>query len=338
MTFLVTGCAGFIGSHLCESLLADGHSVIGVDCFNNNYGRADKLRNLEQALQWKAFDFVPADLSRGDLEDLVADCDGVAHLAAEPGVRASWGRRFETYIRNNVTATQHILETLKNWPEKRLVYASSSSVYGQADQFPTAETAPTEPRSPYGVTKLAAEHLVQLYRHNCGLSTVCLRYFSVFGPRQRPDMAFARFCHAALAREPLVVYGDGTQTRDFTFVQDVVSATRAGLESPHSGLLLNIGGGSRISLRQAIDVIEDLAGRPLEVQYVRRERGDVQDTGAATDEARRQLGYRPSTPFVDGLRSQFEWLSERHSLAAGASHRSDAGGAARRGSPWAPSR
>ena len=225
MRTLVTGCAGFIGSHLTESLLADGHVVLGVDCFNDNYGRRDKLENLAHAQQWDGFEFVPVDLSRGDLHDLVEECDVVFHLAAEPGVRASWSGRFETYVRNNVVATQHLLEAARRVPERRVVYASSSSVYGQAEQLPTAEDVLPQPFSPYGMTKLAAEHLCGLYHANYGVETVSLRYFTVYGPRQRPDMAFNIFCRAALAGETITIYGDGSQTRDFTFVGDIVAAT-----------------------------------------------------------------------------------------------------------------
>ena len=194
MRALVTGCAGFIGSHLTESLLDDGWTVVGIDCFNDNYARPQKLRNLERSMEWDGFEFVPIDLSRGDLYDLVEDCDVVFHLAAEPGVRSSWGSRFESYVRNNVMATQHLLEAAKRCPEKRFVYASSSSIYGDAEQLPTPEFVTPRPFSPYGVTKLASEHLCRLYNGNFGVDTVGLRYFTVYGPRQRPDMAFTIFC------------------------------------------------------------------------------------------------------------------------------------------------
>jgi nucleoside-diphosphate-sugar epimerase len=305
----VTGCAGFIGSHLTEALLEDGYSVVGVDCFNSNYGRAQKLRNLERATDWEAFEFLPLDLSRGELHDLIAECDLTFHLAAEPGVRASWGSRFEAYLRNNVLATQHMLEAAKEHPEKRFVYASSSSIYGQAERFPTPEDAKPAPLSPYGVTKLGGEHLCGLYRANHGVETVCLRYFSVYGPRQRPDMAFHRFCLAAIAREPISIYGDGEQTRDFTFVADVVEATRAAATTAGVvGGIYNIGGGSRIKLSDALSVISDLAGGSLEVEHSERVHGDVRDTGADTTRARDELGFRPATPFEQGLREEFEWL------------------------------
>ena len=312
MLALVTGCAGFIGSHLTESLLADGHAVVGVDCFNDNYGRADKLHNLREAREWDDFDFVPVDLARGALEELVADADVVFHLAAEPGVRSSWGSRFDNYLRNNVLATQHLLEAARRWPEKRFVYASSSSVYGQAETLPTTEDVPPRPFSPYGVTKLAAEHLCGLYHGNHGVQAVRLRYFSVFGPRQRPDMAFNIFCRAAVAGEPIEVFGDGTQTRDFTYVSDVVAATRAAADAPEApGGVFNIGGGSRVSVRRAIEIIEELAGRPLEARYAEMQLGDVRDTGADTSAAQRVLGFQPAMGVREGLAAQFEWAAGR---------------------------
>lgn len=319
MRALVTGCAGFIGSHLSESLLADGHDVIGVDCFNDNYGRAQKLRNLDHARAWDNFDFVPIDLARGALMDVVADCDTIFHLAAEPGVRASWGERFELYLRNNVLATQHLLEATRPWPGKRFVFASSSSVYGQAESFPTPEDATPRPFSPYGVTKLDAEHLCLLYNANHGIDTVCLRYFSVYGPRQRPDMAFNIFCQAALAGEPVTVFGDGRQTRDFTFVLDAVAATRAAaVRPPVSGRVCNVGGGSQVSLMDAIDLIQDLAGRPVDMRFLDSREGDVRNTGADTARATKGLGFSPSTDLDEGLAAEFEWvLDSRRSALAG---------------------
>jgi UDP-glucose 4-epimerase len=310
MRAFVTGCAGFIGSHLTDSLLVDGHEVVGVDCFNDNYGRTEKRRNLEHALEFDAFDFVPLDLARGDLQSLISEVDVVFHLAAEPGVRSSWGPRFESYERNNITATQHLLEAAKHTPGKRFVYASSSSIYGQAETLPTPEDTIPRPFSPYGVTKLAAEHLCSAYFGNYGVQTVALRYFSVYGPRQRPDMAFNVFCRAALEDRPLTLFGDGSQTRDFTFVGDVVAATRAAAERPDvGGGVYNIGGGSRVSVNDAIALLEDYAGRPLTVQRHDVERGDVRDTGADTARAREALGFAPATAFPDGLRAEFDYFA-----------------------------
>ena len=310
MRALVTGCAGFIGSHLTESLLADGVSVLGVDCFNDNYGRPQKLRNLEAARDWDEFDFVPIDLSRGDLRDLVEDCDAVYHLASEPGVRSSWGVRFDQYLRNNVLATQLLLEAMRGHEGKRFVYASSSSIYGDAESLPTPETAVPMPRSPYGMTKLGGEHLCSLYHANHGVDAVMLRYFSVFGPRQRPDMAFNIFCRAALRGEPIDVFGDGRQTRDFTYVADVVRATRAAAEAPGvGGDVFNVGGGARTGLMDAIEQIQELSGRTLEVRNLPPQDGDVRDTGADTTRAAELLGFRPGTAFADGLAAEFEWAA-----------------------------
>ncbi|HWH93629.1 MAG TPA: NAD-dependent epimerase/dehydratase family protein [Baekduia sp.] len=306
---LVTGCAGFIGSHLTESLLADGISVIGVDCFNANYGRAQKLSNLHHALDWRAFQFVPLDLARGELQDLVSEVDVVFHLAAEPGVRSSWGDRFERYVTNNIVGTQQLLRALEAAPGARLVYASSSSIYGQAETLPTSEDTPPDPVSPYGLTKLSGEHLCNVYQANNGLEVASLRYFTVFGPRQRPDMAFNIFCRAALAGEEITIHGDGRQTRDFTYVADVVAATRAaGVAAIDSGGAYNVGGGLRGSLRDVLAVIEGLAGSPLNVRYGVAQAGDVRDTGAATGKAREQLGFAPATSLQDGLAAEFEWL------------------------------
>ena len=310
MRALVTGCAGFIGSHLTEALLDDGHEVVGVDCFNDNYGRPEKRSNLTQAMGYDCFDFVPIDLSRGDLHGLVEEVDVVFHLAAEPGVRSSWGQRFEAYIRNNLTATQHLLEAAVRSPEKPFVYASSSSVYGQAETLPTTEETPTRPFSPYGVTKLAAEQLIHAYHGNFGVAAVSLRFFTVYGPRQRPDMAFSRFCKAAVTGDPITVFGDGEQTRDFTYVTDIVAACRAAATAPAAvGNIYNLGGGSRVSVNEAIGLLGEFSGRPLNVEYQETERGDVRDTGADTTRARRDLGFDPRTTFADGLKAEFEYFA-----------------------------
>ena len=317
MKALVTGCAGFIGSHLTESLLADGHEVVGVDCFTDNYGRETKRANLEAAADWAAFRFLSLDLGHAPLDRLVEQVDVVFHLAAEPGVRTSWGTRFESYVHNNVLATQHLLEAAKAWPEKRVVYASSSSIYGDAESLPTSEDTIPRPFSPYGVTKLAAEHLCTLYHGNFGLHTVSLRYFSVYGPRQRPDMAFNRFCRAAVLGQALTIFGDGRQTRDFTFVSDVVATTRNAATAPRAaGGVYNVGGGSGASVNEALELIAALAGRPLDVRYVDRELGDVRDTGADISRAETELGYQPRTSLAEGLQAELEWMLEREAAAA----------------------
>jgi UDP-glucuronate 4-epimerase len=318
MRALVTGCAGFIGSHLTKSLLDDGVEVVGVDSFHNNYGRGEKLENLQRVTDWDTFQFAPIDLARGDVDELVSECDLVYHLAAEPGVRPSWGRRFESYARNNVLATQHLLDAAMRSP-RRFVYASSSSIYGQAETFPTPEEALPRPHSPYGVTKLAAEHLCQLYHANFGVPSVSLRYFSVYGPRQRPDMAFNIFCRAAVEGRPIQVFGDGRQTRDFTYVDDVIRATRsAGTVPGVEGGVYNIGGGAQVSLLAAIELIQEFAGRQLEVNHQSRERGDVRHTGADTTRAQNELGFEPATPLEEGLAAEFDWIVSREDLVAAA--------------------
>jgi nucleoside-diphosphate-sugar epimerase len=315
MTVLVTGCAGFVGSHLTESLLSDGYTVIGVDCFNDNYARPAKLRNLELAREWREFDFVPIDLARGELRDIVAECETVFHLAAEPGVRASWGNRFDGYLRNNVLATQHLLEATQEQPGRRFVFASSSSVYGQGAEIPTSETALPRPFSPYGTTKLAAEHLCRAYHDNFGVETVILRYFTVYGPRQRPDMAFSKFCNAALNSEPVVIFGDGRQTRDFTFVSDIVAATRAAAVRPGvAGSTYNIGGGARTSVREILEIVQQCAGRPLDVRNEPVRHGDVHDTVADTTLAKRDLAYSPTTTVAEGVRTQYDWAAAASAL------------------------
>jgi UDP-glucuronate 4-epimerase len=316
MRALVTGCAGFIGSHLTESLLADGHDVVGVDALVDTYPRAVKLGNLERAMELDGFRFLETDLMTSRLDGLVEESDVVFHLAAEPGVRTSWGVRFESYTRNNVLATQRLLEAAKTSPDKPIVYASSSSIYGDAESLPTPEDALPQPSSPYGVTKLAAEHLCALYHANYGVSAVSLRYFSAYGPRQRPDMAFYRFCRAALRREPLTIFGNGEQTRDFTFVDDVVAATRAAALSPVAkGRVYNVGGGSRVSVNEALELIVSFLSRPLEVRHVESKRGDVRDTGADTTRARQELGFNPTTSLEAGLRSEFEWMESQQRVA-----------------------
>jgi UDP-glucuronate 4-epimerase len=309
---LVTGCAGFIGSHLTESLLADGYEVLGVDCFNDNYGRAAKQANLAPALDHPAFEFRALDLATGDARRLIGDCDVVFHLAAEPGVRTSWGARFDRFVHNNVVATQRLLEAALEQPETRFVYASSSSIYGDSERLPTHEDATPSPLSPYGVTKLAGEQMCRLYHANHGVDTVALRFFTVYGPRQRPDMAFRRFCEAAIDGGAIELFGDGHQSRDFTYVADVVAAVRAaGAAERGGGRVYNVGGGCRVTLNAMLDLLAGIAGRPLDVRRRGRESGDVMHTGADIERAREELGYEPATDLETGLAAEFEWVLER---------------------------
>jgi UDP-glucuronate 4-epimerase len=310
MQALVTGCAGFIGSHLTESLLSDGYSVVGVDCFNNNYGRRQKLKNLDIAREYDGFEFLPLDLSSGDLDDLIPHDGIVFHLAAEPGVRTSWGDRFASYVRSNIQATHQLLNACSRISISRFVYASSSSIYGDAESLPTHETATPAPVSPYGLTKLAGEHLCHAYEVNHGVSSLSLRFFTVFGPRQRPDMAFHIFCRAVLAKKPIRVYGDGKQSRDFTFVKDIVQALRASgtCKSPDHKVY-NVGGGTQTSLNKAIELIAEYSGQNVEIEYLQRESGDVHHTSADTSRAKCDLGYTPSTDLRSGLQAEFNWMT-----------------------------
>jgi len=310
---LVTGAAGFIGSHLVDALLADGHAVLGVDCFNDNYAAADKHANLEHAHAHDGFELLTGDLLDLDAHALIEQADVVFHLAGEPGVRGSWGKRFDRYTHHNVGATQHLLEAMADVGDgKRFVYASSSSVYGDALSLPTPEDTTPRPLSPYGVTKLAAEHLCVLYGEEQAVRTVALRFFSVYGPRQRPDMAFRRFCEAIVSGHPIEVFGDGRQSRDFTFVADIVAATlAAGFADTAPGRVYNLGGGGSVSVNRTLETLAAIAGRPLDVRHGERQEGDVADTGADTTRARAELGWSPGTSLHDGLAAEFEWVRER---------------------------
>jgi UDP-glucuronate 4-epimerase len=309
---LVTGCAGFVGSHLTEALLADGHQVRGVDCFNDNYAAGEKLENIGASRSHDGFELHPVDLATADLDRLLEDVDVVFHLAAEPGVRTSWGRRFDRFVHNNVEATQRLLEALHRGPRIRLVYASSSSVYGESERLPTHEDAAPRPLSPYGVTKLAGEQLCRVYHVNHGVDTVALRFFTVYGPRQRPDMAFRRFCEAAARGGRIELFGDGRQSRDFTYVGDVVTAIRAAATSDAAaGRAYNIGGGSPVSVNAALEELAAIAGRPLDVRRSRPEAGDVSHTAADSTRARDELGFVPLTSLREGLRAEYEWVRRR---------------------------
>ena len=309
MRCVVTGCAGFIGSHLSEALIARGHLVVGVDCFTDYYPRNIKEANLSALLASPSFSFREVDLLDCDLEGLLEGVDAVFHEAAQAGVRASWGQNFRVYTENNVLATQRLLEAARGASLRRFVYASSSSVYGDARQLPVSEEALPIPVSPYGVTKLAAEHLCHLYRVNFGVPTVSLRYFTVYGPRQRPDMGFHRFIKAIMAGDEIVVYGDGNQTRDFTFVSDAVAANLACLESDAAGQVFNIGGGSRTSVNRVLQILEEISGQKPRVRRIEIQKGDVRHTFADTSRARQTLGFQPTVSLEEGLLRQFEWQS-----------------------------
>ncbi|RJP70116.1 MAG: NAD-dependent epimerase/dehydratase family protein [Candidatus Abyssobacteria bacterium SURF_17] len=309
MRVIVTGAAGFIGSSLTERLLALGHDVTGIDCLTDYYSPDMKRRNLELALAHPQFAFLSENLLDIDLSGLLTGCDVVFHQAAQAGVRASWGRDFETYTNNNVLATQRLLEAAKGSALKRFVFASSSSVYGDAEHIPVSEHEPLHPLSPYGVTKLAAENLCQLYHKNFGIPTVSLRYFTVFGPRQRPDMAFHKFIKALLRDEPIPVFGDGEQTRDFTFIDDAVEANILAMEKGGNGAIYNIGGGSRISLNRAIKLLESITGRKARRDQSSPQKGDVRHTWADTTRARTELSFVPRHDVREGLQKEYEWVN-----------------------------
>lgn len=308
MKAVVTGAAGFIGSHLAESLLADGVEVVGIDCFTDYYPRATKERNLAGLVEHEGFSLVEGELQDLDLVPLLDGAEHVYHLAAQAGVRASWGQDFTHYTNHNVLASQRLLEAALAAGRPRVVYASSSSVYGVAPTLPLKEDGPCHPVSPYGVTKLAAEHLAVLYHKSYGLPTVSLRFFTVYGPRQRPDMAFNRFFTAARDGGTIQVYGDGRQTRDFTFVSDIVAATRAAAVSGRPGSVYNVGGGERVELNHVLKLIQEISARPLQIQHQETQRGDMRDTFADTTAARRDLGFESRVGLADGLAREWEWL------------------------------
>jgi UDP-glucose 4-epimerase len=307
---LVTGAAGFIGSHISEALLGRGYRVRGVDMFTAYYPKHFKLRNLKPFMDNDDFEFNEVDLRTADLAFLSEGASVVYHQAAQAGVRASWGKEFETYTEHNINVTQRLLEHFKDKPLDRFVYASSSSVYGDAVSLPMKETDRPQPYSPYGVSKLAAEHLCRLYTRNFGLPTVSLRYFTVCGPRQRPDMAFHKLIKAILKDEEFTVYGEGDQTRDFTFVADAVAANLAAAENGKPGEVYNIGGGARISLKEAIAMLESVMGRKSKIRFDEKQKGDPAHTVADTSRAREDFGYQPRTPLKEALRLEAEWLEE----------------------------
>lgn len=316
MRCLVTGVAGFVGSHLAERLLRDGHTVCGIDAFIDYYPRGIKERNLTMLREWKTFNFIEGNLLDLYLPSLLEGVDWLFHQAAQAGVRASWGREFARYIDCNILTTQLLLETAhevaqRGMPLQRIVYASSSSVYGDTTVLPIKEEHPTQPLSPYGVTKLAAEHLCTLYYRNFGLPTVSLRYFTIYGPRQRPDMAFHRFCKAVIEQEPLHIYGDGMQTRDFTFVSDIVEANiRAAINKSAIGEVMNIAGGSRVNLYEVLQALREVSNQQALISFDERQHGDVLHTFADISKATRLLGYTPKVALREGLAREFAAMVE----------------------------
>jgi UDP-glucose 4-epimerase len=310
MKALITGAAGFIGSTLTERLLADGADVVGIDSFTDYYPRSMKERNLAVAAANRRFTFVEGRIQDADLHALLSGCTHVFHLAAQAGVRKSWGRDFNVYTTNNVEATQVLLEACLPYHLERIVYASSSSVYGDGVPMPMREDALPQPVSPYGVTKLAAEQLCYLYHVNYGLPTVSVRYFTVYGPRQRPDMGFHKFLRATLRGEPISVYGDGEQTRDFTFVRDAVGATVLAGVKGVPGRVYNVGGGSRVTVNHVLEMIGRVSGRAPLITVDPAQKGDMRHTYADTSLARADLGFVPTVSLEEGLTAEYTWLTE----------------------------
>lgn len=311
---LVTGVAGFIGSHLAERLLRENFHVVGLDNFSDFYARAVKEANLQTCLSDARFTFVEGDLRAVDLRALLTArrVDFIFHQAGQAGVRPSWGSDFLPYVERNILATQALLEQVSHLPDptqiKKIVYASSSSVYGDAERFPTQEQDLPRPLSPYGVTKLAAEHLCFLYAKQFGLPIVALRYFSVYGPRQRPDMWIHVFIDALLQNRTIQVFGDGQQTRELTYVSDIVEANLRALNAPDGApQLYNIGGGERSTLNGVLELLGEIAGVQPRLEYKSRAAGDHRHGAADITRAQRALGYAPRVTLADGLRAQFEW-------------------------------
>ena len=304
----MTGVAGFIGSHLAEKLLENKIKVIGIDSFTNYYSKKIKKNNLINCLKNKNFNFIQNDLMKVELESILKKTDYIFHHAAQPGVRSSWGTEFNTYVKNNILATQRLLEISKNIKSiKKIVIASSSSVYGNQKGM-MSENSITKPESPYGATKLASENLGMIYHSNYNLPVICLRYFTVYGPRQRPDMAFTKFLLAAIKDKPLTIYGNGNQTRDFTFIDDIISANILAMKSNITGEIINIGGGHVISVNNILRIIKNITGKNLEISYLEKQKGDVKHTEASILKARKILKYKPKTKIQNGIKLEYEYL------------------------------
>ncbi len=312
MRALVTGVAGFIGSNLAMRLVADGWSVRGIDCFTDYYPEVMKRANLAPLLVLERFEMVEADLLEVDLDQLLQAVDVVFHEAGQAGVRGSWASGFRVYNETNVDVTQRLLEGVRRNPVHRFIFASSSSVYGNAAKFPTFETDRPQPHSPYGVTKLAAEHLCSAYAHNFGVPVVSLRYFTVYGPRQRPDMGIHRMIEAALNGTTFSVFGDGSQVRDFTYVGDVVEANvLAAMADVEAGTVMNVAGGGSITVAQLLDLVGEVVGRPVPVEWGPPQAGDVERTGGSVDLAKALLGWEPRVDIRSGVTEQVAWHRQR---------------------------
>jgi len=308
MKCLVTGVAGFIGSPLSEALIKGGHTVTGIDCFTNYYPRTLKEKNIEMLRKDKNFTFIEGNLLDYNLKEIVSQTDYIFHQAAQAGVRASWGDDFKIYTENNINATQRLLEASIGTKLKRFIFASSSSVYGDTKNFPMREGDTLYPLSPYGVSKMASESLCYLYWKSFSLPVISLRYFTVYGPRQRPDMAFHRFIKSILKDKEISIYGDGNQTRDFTYVSDIIKANILAMERGDEGNTYNIGGGSKVSINEVLKILEKISGKNIKVKYNKPEKGDMKHTWADINKAKNDLGYFPTVGLEDGLEKEFKWL------------------------------
>ncbi|GAX92005.1 NAD-dependent epimerase/dehydratase family protein [Effusibacillus lacus] len=309
MKIVVTGAAGFIGSNLVDRLLREGHEVVGIDMLTIPEWEAVKRRNISEAMKNANFQFRQSDLLQMNLPEILKDADVVFHQAAIAGVRKSWGKDFGEYVNLNILATQRLLEACKDTGIKKFVYASSSSVYGGTDG-PTDEDAPLLPISPYGVSKLAGEQLVRMYHVNYGLPTTSLRYFTVYGPRQRPDMAFHKFLKAILDGQPIPLYGNGEQTRDFTFVSDAVEANMLAMNLGVHGNVFNVGGVERASVNEILAIMQEVTGMQVRIEHLPKQPGDPLHTWADISNARKIMGYSPKIQLKEGLAAEWHYIRD----------------------------
>lgn len=312
MKCIVTGAAGFIGSHLAEKLTSLGYEVIGIDSFTDFYSRNIKERNITQLLKLNSFKFIEQNILNINLEDCLKDGDVIFHQAAQAGVRTSWGKNFDTYVENNIKATQFLLEGCKEKGIKKFIFASSSSVYGDIENDTPMREDITIPRpvSPYGVTKLASENLCLLYYKNYKIPVISLRYFTVYGPRQRPDMLFHKTIKAVIENKTIDIYGDGKQSRDFTYISDIIDANILAMNSSVIGEIFNIGGGSQTTILNVLEMIEKISGKSSKIIWHKAQKGDVFHTKADISKAKTLLGYSPKFTLFEGLKNEFLWLSE----------------------------
>ena len=306
---IVTGAAGFVGSHIVERLLELGHDVVGVDCFTDYYDRSRKEANLAVATDHDAFTLVEADLVSADLGELLDGAEFVFHQAGQAGVRPSWGSHFAGYLRNNIDATQRLLEAAKDASITKMVFASSSSIYGEREDGPFRETDPVDrPISPYAATKRAGELTAHTFHHACGLSITCARIFTAYGPRQRPDLAIRKFAERMRERKSVPVFGDGHSLRDFTYIDDLVDGLVRALDRDLGFAILNLGNGGKISVLGVIELLEKTLKVPAQIEWLPAQTGDVRRTWSDTTAARKALGFEPKVSIDEGIARFADWL------------------------------